>query len=128
METATQAPAGIGRNGGARPGAGRKPKTEQNDAYLLYAKAKAQKEAYSAKKAELELKLMNGALVAVDDVIPVVTDVVRSCKEYLLGIPGRFSDLFAAETDARAIERVLESEIRAALQKIAEVNLHEQAR
>lgn len=123
METATQASVGIGR-GGARPGAGRKPKTEQNDAYLLYAKAKAQKEAYSAKKAELELKSIQGSLITVEDVITVVDQAVRSCKEHLLGIAGRYADVFAAETDGRTIERILDSEIRKALQRIVESGIH----
>jgi hypothetical protein len=117
--------------GGKRPGAGRPkgasdyPKTtERNDAFLLYAKAKAQKEAYAAKKAELEVKQMQGELIAVADVMVVVDQAGRACKEHLLGIAGRFGDVFAAESDGRAIERMIDAEIRAALQHIVDVKLN----
>jgi len=49
--------------GGARPGAGRKPKTEQNDAHTQYAKARAKHEAYKALLAELEYRRRAGELV-----------------------------------------------------------------
>ena len=121
--TDEQVPFVSGR-GGARPGAGRKPDAEKTDAYLLFAKAKAQKEVLAAKKADLELKQISGALISVDEVIRVVDQAARACKEHLLGIPGRYADVFAAELDARKIERVLDQEIRDALQHIVDAGFH----
>jgi hypothetical protein len=121
--TDEQGPFVSGR-GGARLGAGRKPDAEKTDAYLLMVKARAQKEVLAAKKADLELKQISGALISVDEVIRVVDQAARACKEHLLGISGRYADVFAAESDARKIERILDREIRDALQHIVDAGFH----
>jgi hypothetical protein len=53
-----------------------------------------------------------------------VDQAARACKEHLLGISGRYADVFAAESDARKIERILDREIRDALQHIVDAGFH----
>lgn len=64
MTNAATNPSG---HGGARPGAGRKKKTEQNDAYTVLAKARAKRETYRAHLEELKYKEAAGELIRVDD-------------------------------------------------------------
>ena len=55
-----------GQYGGARPGSGRKKKTELNapgDPYIMLAKAKAKHEIFKANIAELEFKQRGGQLL-----------------------------------------------------------------
>ena len=70
--------------------------------------------------AELEYKQKQRELVHVGDARKVIDIAATSCREHLMGIPGRFADIFASESDARQIESDLEREIRAALTRIAE--------
>lgn len=66
MTTATVA----GQRGGARPGAGRKPKSDgsANDPYYMLAKAKAKHEVYRANLAELDFRKRQGELLERADV------------------------------------------------------------
>ena len=115
--------------GGKRPGAGA-PKGNNNrhggiagadgtKANLLLKNARAKKEMYLAQLAELEYKTKQRELVHVDDARKVIDVAATSCREHLMGIPGRFASIFAAEVDAMKIEQDLETEIRSALQHIA---------
>jgi phage terminase Nu1 subunit (DNA packaging protein) len=119
--------------GGARTGAGRKkggtnstPQAsgifaEQKAAAILeMAEAKAKRESYMAHLAELEYKQKQGELIHVESVFKVIDTAATSCREHLMGIPGRFASIFAAEVDAMKIEQELEAEIRTALQHIAD--------
>ena len=117
--------------GGKRPGAGRPKKTEEptpdikervNNAILEIREAKAKRESYMAHLAELEYKQKQKELISVADAKKVIEVATTSCREHLMGIPGRFASLFAAETDAMVIEREMEAEIRTALQHIADAN------
>jgi hypothetical protein len=116
--------------GGRRPGAGA-PKGNRNrsggvlgeegtKANLVIKNARAKKEMYLANLAELEFKQKQGELIHVESVFKVIDTAATSCREHLMGIPGRFASIFAAEVDAMKIEQDLESEIRTALQHIAD--------
>ena len=115
--------------GGKRPGAGRPKKGEEtpkeikervNNAVLEIREAKAKRESYLAHLAELEYKAKQRELIRVEDVFKVIDVAATSCREHLMGIPGRFASIFASETDARKIEEDLEAEIRTALTHIAD--------
>ena len=82
--------------------------------------AKAKRESYLAHLAELEYKEKERQLIRVEDVLKVIDTAATSCREHLMGIPGRFASIFASETDARTIEEELDAEIRTALQHIAD--------
>jgi hypothetical protein len=116
--------------GGRRPGAGA-PKGNRNrsggvlgeegtKANLVIKNARAKKEMYLANLAELEFKQKQGELIHVESVFKVIDTAATSCREHLMGIPGRFASIFAAEVDAMKIEQDLEAEIRTALQHIAD--------
>jgi hypothetical protein len=113
----------LPRHGGPRPGSGRKPNTQINDekakAYLLYSKAKAQREAFAAKTAEIEHSLLIGQVVRVDSIVGRLQNVVRACRDRILGVPSRLASLLAAETDARVIENMLDDELRAIMTMLA---------
>lgn len=116
--------------GGKRPGAGA-PKGNNNrnggaagpdgtKANLIIKNARAKKEMYLANLAELDYKEKERQLIRVEDVLKVIDTAATSCREHLMGIPGRFASIFASETDARTIEEELDAEIRTALQHIAD--------
>jgi hypothetical protein len=116
--------------GGRRPGAGA-PKGNRNrsggvlgeegtKANLFIKNARAKKEMYLANLAELDFKQKQGELIHVESVFKVIDTAATSCREHLMGIPGRFASIFAAEVDAMKIEQDLEAEIRTALQHIAD--------
>ena len=60
----------VGQRGGARPGAGRKPKSDGSagDPYALLARAKAKHEIYRANLAELDFRIRSGELLERVDV------------------------------------------------------------
>ena len=116
--------------GGRRPGSGA-PKGNRNrsggvlgeegtKANLIIKNARAKKEMYLANLAELDFKQKQGELIHVESVFKVIDTAATSCREHLMGIPGRFASIFAAEVDAMKIEQDLEAEIRTALQHIAD--------
>ena len=69
--------------------------------------------------AELEYKQRRRELISLPEVMRVVEIATVSCREGLQGIPGRYASILAAETDAWAIEHMLDAEIRDALNKVA---------
>lgn len=78
-----------GKHGGARPGAGRKPKStgEANDPYLLLARAKAKKETFLAHQEELNFKRAAGQLFDRDQVMRVFTTTVATFAEQMRSVP-----------------------------------------
>ena len=120
--------------GGKRPGAGRPKKGEEapkaikdrvHNAVLEIREAKAKRESYLAHLAELEYKQKRAELIAIDSVYRVLDSAVTACREHLMGIPGRYASILAAESDARTIETLLETEIRRALEQISEAKEHD---
>lgn len=122
--------------GGKRPGAGA-PKGNNNrwgggsagpegtKANLILKNARAKKEMYLAQLAELEYKQKRAELIAIESVYRVLDSAVTACREHLMGIPGRYASILAAESDARTIETLLETEIRRALEQISEAKEHD---
>lgn len=117
--------------GGRRPGAGR-PKGSgvkaqaaagnpaPMKAAALMSNARAKKEMYLANLAELEYQQKRGELIRLDTVFAVIDAAATACREHMMGLPGRWASILAAETDERTIERMMEQEIRAALTHIAD--------
>jgi hypothetical protein len=116
--------------GGRRPGAGA-PKGNNNKnggilggegtkANLLIRNARAKKEMYLANMAELEFKARQRELISLAECHNVIDIAATACREHLMGIPGRFASIFASESDPMQIERDMESEIRQALEHIAD--------
>lgn len=81
--------------------------------------AKAKRESYLAHLAELEYKQKQGELIHLSEVFRIIDTAGTSFREHLMGLPGRFASIFAAESDAMKIEAEMDSEIRQALTHIA---------
>lgn len=69
--------------------------------------------------AEIDLELKRRSVIALSEVFDVIDIAGTAFREHMMGLPGRFASLFAAETDARVIEREMEAEIRTALEHIS---------
>jgi len=109
--------------GGARPGAGRKPKTDQNDAYTRLAKAKADHEEHKAKLAELEVQKQTGELIQASRVGEIWRKHIETAKGRLLAIPGAMAgELFRAESVAD-VELRLRDALLAVMEEIANAGL-----
>lgn len=120
--------------GGRRPGSGRKPgvssgvpsaarifSEEKAEAVLEIAEARAKKESYLAHLAEIEYKQKRGQLISEQAVFQVIETAATAFREQLLSIPGRYASIFAAESNAKTIEHVLENELRKALEQVTNV-------
>ncbi|MBF0293870.1 MAG: hypothetical protein HQL96_01665 [Magnetococcales bacterium] len=70
-------------------------------------------------KAELELGRLKGSLLDAEDVKREVFEMARRTRDRILGIPYRVAASLAAETDAKAIERLLDDELRTALEELS---------
>lgn len=106
-------------HGGFREGAGRKPKTDQNDAYTVLAKAKAKRETHRAQLAELEWKQKTGELVAVSEVTALWSQKVIEAKTALLSIPAKLAPEVAPITDPKRIAEIVRQHIYAALDSLS---------
>lgn len=92
------------------------------DAASLIA-AKARREAAEAELSELELAEKRGQVMSVADHRRIIFVMARSMRDALLQIPSRSGSLLAAEGDATACRRIVEAEIRTALQQIAALDV-----
>lgn len=110
-------------HGGYRPGAGRKPKSEQNDAYLLLAKAKAKREMYNAQLAELEYREKSGELIPFDLLNRILSAAFVDIRASLLSQHNTIASQFP-EIPPDAIRWILESN-RSVLAKLAKTRLPE---
>jgi hypothetical protein len=123
---ATDVPKSTPGHGGSRPGAGRKPnvggrppKTEQNDAYTLIAKAKAKHETYKAQLAELEYKRQIGELLPAAEVAEEWSNQIRIAKERLLSLPARLAPKVVRQTEMREVEKLIREAIHDVLSELA---------
>ena len=108
-------------HGGRRPGAGRKPKTEQNDAYTILAKAKAKRETYLAQLAELEYKKAAGELIPADLVQQRWQTVFANVRSRLLSIPSQIAAT-CENAPRQQIENKAGAIIRQALEELSSVD------
>ncbi len=89
VATAAPPPA-PGNRGGARPGSGRKNSAVEAataDAHIVYQKARAQKEAYQAKLAELDYKVKSGEYLPRADVQQAAATAFSTIAQALRSIP-----------------------------------------
>lgn len=81
-----------------------------------YLKARAKREAYTAKLTQLKYEEQAGTLVAADQVKKEAFDLARSIRDALFNLPDRLAQEFANETNPFVINRRLSAEIRHALE------------
>ena len=106
--------------GGARPGAGRKPKSpDASDPYSILAKAKAKNESYKAELTLLEYKTKTGELLPRDEVAQAWSEQITIAKGRLLSLPARVSAEVLRLKSQREIERVIKGAIVEILEELA---------
>lgn len=89
-ETAAAPEKAPSKRGGARPGAGRKNSVVEaatNDAHIIYAKARAKKEAHLAQMAELEYKIKSGEYLPRDEIRQGSATAFATVAQSLRSIP-----------------------------------------
>ncbi len=86
---------------------------------LGYRKARAYKEAYKAKLAKLEYEIKTGKLLDKNEVDVACFNWARGTRDRIQLISRRVAHRLAAETDARSVEEILDTEIREALVKLS---------
>lgn len=91
------------------------------DAQALVA-AKARREAAEADLAEFELAEKRGTIMSVADHKRIVFTLARSIRDALLQVPSRCAALVAAESEQTTCQRIVESEIRAVLQQLMQID------
>lgn len=106
--------------GGARPGAGRKPKDPNgNDPYAILARAKAKSETYKAELTLLEYRTKTGELLPAADVAKAWAEQVAIAKGRLLALPSRVSADVLRLKSQREIERVIKAALIVILEELA---------
>lgn len=120
-KTATQEKPKTSTRGGARAGAGQKPKTVQDatgESFVLYSKARAKKETHNAMMAELDERKKRGQLVDVDTVNQQADSAARAVRDAFLSLPDRLSSLLVGRTE-KQINAELLKEIRQTLTAVS---------
>lgn len=86
-----------------------------------YQIARAARETYSAKMAEIEFKKATGALVPLEPVKSLFFTIAKHTQQNLLNIPARITPIVAAENDEKKIYAIIEKEILEALETLSNV-------
>ena len=112
---------GVGR-GGARPGAGRKPRS---DAVALDVRerlvvAKADKEEHLARLAALEVAEKERTLISASEVVKASQRAGMAVRDAVLSVPGRIAAQLVGMDDERAIERLIADALRTELTRLAD--------
>lgn len=106
--------------GGARPGAGRKPKSpDATDPYSILAKAKAKNESYKAELTLLEYRQRVGELIPKDEVAAAWAENVAIAKGRLLALPSRVSGEVLRLKTQREVEETIKAAIITILEELA---------
>jgi len=106
--------------GGARPGAGRKPKSpDATDPYSILAKAKAKSESYKAELMQLEYRQRVGELIPKDEVAAAWAENVAIAKGRLLSLPSRVSGEVLRLKTQREVEELIKAAIVTILEELA---------
>jgi len=103
--------------GGRRPGAGRKPKQEQQDDIARYNKAKADKERALADLRTMEAATQARELIPVAEVEAAYSQSNARVAQMLLGLPDQFERAVGMSPEACAL---LETLIHGAMESLAD--------
>ncbi len=104
--------------GGARPNSGRRPKTDQKDAYTRLAEARAKKEKYLAQMAELDYKVRAKELIPAEVVIAHWQKILGTMRSRLLSVPTQLASTCAG-LDAVDVEQRATAIIRECLEELS---------
>lgn len=108
-------------HGGARAGAGRKPKAENpdEDHYVRLAKARADHEEEKAALARMERLEREGALIDAGEVEQQFIEIAARVKAKLLAIPVKLAPQVVAVTDIGEADAMIKAAIYEALREMA---------
>lgn len=113
----------IDGRGGARPGSGRPKKTEQNDAYTAFAKAKAVRETCRAKQAEIDLRKRNNELIEREPAERAAFALWRVVSRQLVDVlPAEVAAEMARTSDAAEAETALRNHLRSTLERLSKLS------
>lgn len=90
----------------------------------MYGKARAAKEAFAAKMAELNYLERVGKKLDTDIIMRIWADMSSMVRDNMLNIPARISAILAAETDEKKVNEILMHEIRVVLTNLADDKLN----
>lgn len=93
---------------------------EPDDGSPVYSTSRAQREAYQAEGARLDLEERLGNLAYADEVERRVVEAYRRTRDRLLGLPAQVAPSLAEAGDERAIRMLLTAELRKVLEALAD--------
>jgi len=96
------------------------PVTPANDQDARYLNARAHKQEFEAKQAELDYLKALGLVVATEDLQRVSSARYASVRDKLLNIPDRMATVLAAEREPARVHAALTGEIKRVLNELAD--------
>jgi len=81
--------------------------------------AKANRELYNSKTAELDYKIKSGEYVSIEKVKTLFSEIAVIVKQNMLSIPDRISSILAAEDEEKKIHKILSAELKQALKEMS---------
>ncbi len=87
---------------------------------ITQAEAKAEKEYWLGRKAELEFKKMSGELISVEEVQREAFEMAKGVRDTFLALPARLAPILAADSDQFSIQNKLMIEINSALESLSD--------
>ena len=100
---------------------------DNSKAANTYSESRAALQAYKARMAKLEYEAMQGKLINVDEVKRDAFKIARILRDAILNVPIKLSHEIAAETNPKAIEKLLTTELRQVLSEISRGKYYEDA-
>lgn len=86
---------------------------------VTQAEAKAEKEYWLGRKAELEFKKMNEELISIEEVQREAFEMSRGVRDAFLALPARLAPILAADSEQFSIQNKLTLEINLALESLS---------
>ena len=107
------------KHGGARPGAGRRPKEAQSDYIEQFNRARAEKEAALARLRQAEADERERALIPAEEVQNTVSRGFAVVAQSLLAIPDRLERIGMSGDQAEEVERILHAAMEGVADSLA---------
>jgi len=107
----------AGADAGRPPAGSADPGAAQLPVVIDYREERARRERAEANLAELKLAELRGELLRREEMERLVGSLAAGLKESVLQVKGRLAPLLAAESDVMKVSAMLDTELRAALEK-----------
>lgn len=90
-----------------------------NEHQPMYSMARASKETYAAKTAQVKYEQLTGSLIEKDEVARAAKIVGGNLRNALLNLPNKLAPIVAAETDVVQVKHLLDKEIKSILKALS---------